>query len=117
MMAARKKLDLGPHNPNAPADKDKRNAMLEPDQLRTAIRFVKQGKQSSVQLLKHELDAWFVSQGVKPEGVKADRRTPTGSDQHDVRSLIDWVRRLTRRNRGAVPQLRRLWSNCRARLS
>lgn len=79
--------------------------MLPPNQLNNIIRFARRADASGVAQLRHVTFANLKRLGVNREPGQAIEKTPGGSDQVDVRSIVEWIEKITTDDKPSVEQL------------
>jgi len=79
--------------------------MLPANQFNNVIRFIRRAEATSIAQLRHVTFTKLKSLGVNREPGQAVAKTPGGSDQVDVRSIVEWIEKITIDDKPSVEQL------------
>lgn len=89
---------------------------LPPYQFDNVVRLIKRAELERVNVLFVALTEALARVGVKPNGRRAVKGTPAGSDQWDVGSIVSWSRRVPAGDNEAVQQLVQLHATAYTRI-
>jgi hypothetical protein len=85
---------------------------LPKNQYNNTIRFVKNAPLERVKALKTATYNSLKRLGVKRDERRAKRKTPAGSDQGDVMSIVTWMDRVGPGDKAAVKQIVEIDATC-----
>ncbi len=93
----------------------KKPVELEQSKFNNVIRLVRNGSIASADQLRNAAFEQLKSLGLHRDEVQPETKTPGGSDQVDVGSVITWMGKVTKADKVAVQQLRKIRATAKAR--
>lgn len=85
---------------------------LPKNQMNNVLRLIKTASLDQVKALKTATYNELKRLGAKRDGRKAARKIPSGSDQGDIMSIVQWMSRVSPADKKAVDQIIKIDATC-----